>query len=191
MRRKRLLILKIGCFVATICFALVALQWATVIPPLGLGWGDGNRRGGTGYALGLADGSFMFETLYDVKAWGPGTGGNAIKFDGERVGFAGFYYRRYDIHLATADGKRLQGSYGTQTRFWIAPGWLLLLSLGAAALCRKLWVRERRRDREANQVLCRNCGYDLRATLDRCPECGLARATPSLATGRSEQAERT
>jgi hypothetical protein len=175
MRRKRLLMLKIGCFVALVCCAFIALQWVRIVPPLGLGWGDGNRRGGTGYSFGLLDGSFIFETLYDVKPWGPGTGGNAIKFDGEPVGFAGFHYRRYDIRLASADGKRLPGTYGTQTRFWIAPGWLILLSLGAAGICRKLWVNQRRREREGNQ-LCRNCGYDLRATPDRCPECGVARA---------------
>src|SRR5882724_7319892 len=94
------LILKIGCFVALVCCALVAMQWATIVPPLGLGWGDGNRRGGTGYSFGLLDGSLFFETLSGVRPWGPGTGGNAIKFDGEATGFAGFNYRRYDIRLA-------------------------------------------------------------------------------------------
>jgi hypothetical protein len=177
MRRKKLFMLKIGCFIALVGCACIALQWARIVPPLGLGWGDGNRRGGTGYSLGLLDGSLIFETLYDVKPWAPGTGGSAIKFDGEPVGFAGFNYRRYDIRLASPDGKRLPGTYGTQTRFWIAPGWLLLFSLSVAGLCRKLWVNQRRHERDENQ-LCRNCGYDLRATPERCPECGVARAAP-------------
>jgi hypothetical protein len=164
---------KIGCFTALACCAFVALQWVGIAPPLGIGWGDGNRRGGTGYSVGLLDGSLIYETLYDVKPWGPGTGGNAIKFDGETVGFGGFYYRRYDIRLASSDGQRLPGTYGTQTRFWVAPGWLLIVSLGVAGVCWKHWVTRRRRlEREGNQ-LCRNCGYDLRASPDRCPECGV------------------
>ena len=67
--------LKIGCFVALVFCALVALQWAGIVPPLGLGWGDGNRRGGTGYSLGLVNGSPFFETLSGVQPWAPGTGG--------------------------------------------------------------------------------------------------------------------
>lgn len=172
MRHKKLLLVKTGCVLALACCALIALQWATVVSPLGVGWGDGNRRGETGYSLGLLDGALFFETLSDVKPWASGTGGNAIKFDGQSVGFAGFHYRQYDIRLASADGKRLPGTYATQTRFWIAPGWMLLLSLGIAGVCRKLWANQRRRERSANQ-LCRNCGYDLRATPDRCPECGV------------------
>src|SRR5437763_15943499 len=89
MRRKKVLMLKIGCFIALVCCALVSLQWARIVPPLGLGWGDGNRPGGTGYSFGLLDGSLILETLYGVKPWAPGTGGNAIKFDGEPIGFAG------------------------------------------------------------------------------------------------------
>jgi hypothetical protein len=165
------LVLKIGCFLALTGSALVALQWAGAVPPVGVSWGDGNRPGGAGYSVGLLDGSLVVETLSGVRPWAPGTGGSTIKFDGEPTGFAGIHYRRYDIHLAAPDGTRLPGTYGTQRRFWVAPGWTFLLSLGAAALCRRIWVNRRRREREAGR-LCRNCGYDLRATPDRCPECG-------------------
>jgi hypothetical protein len=49
------------------------------------------------------------------------------------------------------------------------PGWMLILSV-AIPLAVALRVAYRRRQPAAGH--CRHCGYDLRATPERCPECG-------------------
>jgi hypothetical protein len=52
----------------------------------------------------------------------------------------------------------------------VFPAWLPTAVFAALPLVRgALFVRRRRRVREG---CCRKCGYDLRATPDRCPECG-------------------
>jgi len=57
-----------------------------------------------------------------------------------------------------------------------APAWFVCLA--AAALAAWRFPRERRRrriDRRRRAGLCPACGYDLRATPERCPECGPVR----------------
>ena len=47
-----------------------------------------------------------------------------------------------------------------------------LTSLAAVSLVRFLGSRKGRAARRAKQGLCPRCGYDLRASKERCPECG-------------------
>jgi hypothetical protein len=59
---------------------------------------------------------------------------------------------------------------GDRARFMVVPDWSILLVLGAPAWSNffHLYVRHRR----MRLGRCPICSYDLRATSDRCPECG-------------------
>ena len=70
------------------------------------------------------------------------------------------------------------------SRFFAVPYWsLFLLTAALPALFLVLWRRGRRRSRVG---LCPTCGYDLRATPERCPECGTQAAAPPAATASHE-----
>jgi hypothetical protein len=56
------------------------------------------------------------------------------------------------------------------------PCWAIVLWL---LITPGMWYRRRRRDRRAAHGFCRSCGYDLRASPERCPECGTPANTES------------
>jgi hypothetical protein len=57
----------------------------------------------------------------------------------------------------------------------VIPHWMLLVLLLVAPVG---WLIGRvKRRRRVQEGCCRQCGYDLRATPDRCPECGTSVAT--------------
>jgi hypothetical protein len=66
-----------------------------------------------------------------------------------------------------AGGKFLNGSLPAEDIIVDVPDWVLA---GAFAVLPAVWVF--RRPRSHRNRCCGNCGYDLRATPDRCPECG-------------------
>jgi hypothetical protein len=65
-------------------------------------------------------------------------------------------------------------------RWWMAPFWFLLMVLAVCPAVVMVGIARRRRIRRRVRLgLCANCGFDLRATPDRCPECGESAAHPS------------
>jgi hypothetical protein len=67
----------------------------------------------------------------------------------------------------------LPAAFETYTRRSASlPLWLLALAAGAWPLASVAMLVRRRRRLRRRPGCCRNCGYDLRATPERCPECG-------------------
>jgi hypothetical protein len=72
------------------------------------------------------------------------------------------------IVLKSQPSSRFPGRSGVVTAVAI-PLWMpLLIIVGYGA-----YKLRRRQSLRGTPVVCANCGYDLRATVDRCPECGL------------------
>ena len=89
----------------------------------------------------------------------------------QKFGFR-FAYRRTGASRSKADA--VQPPWSVQWQ-WIAPNWFaagafsVLPSVAVAG-----WVRHRRRLGRARRGRCWRCGYDLRESRERCPECGEA-----------------
>jgi len=81
------------------------------------------------------------------------------------------------IIMLSGDGK-LPGAFG-QSRWFAIPYATPIVPFAAlpAILLMRAW-RQRRRGRRG---LCRQCGYDLRASPQRCPECGSVQEHPASA----------
>lgn len=65
--------------------------------------------------------------------------------------------------------------------YWIALGLCLLYPIASSAAALKEFVRRTRRE---NSGCCPECGYDLRASVHRCPECGRTIPVPLPGTER-------
>jgi hypothetical protein len=84
---------------------------------------------------------------------------------------------------------RSSGYFGRGGFALVVPDWSLLI---AAALLPFAWLFRRWMGarRKAMEGRCRRCGYDLRATPDRCPECGTQVARRARQPGRTPRQHR-
>jgi hypothetical protein len=84
----------------------------------------------------------------------------------------GFYWADapFDLRLGVGYYSGLNQSTGRYVRLLRVPLWIpAIMFTVLPALWFRMVVRERKRRREG---FCPKCGYDLRATPQRCPECG-------------------
>lgn len=177
---------------ATILFLWVRSYWVAE----GWSWSDGVRVPTAGYQIAwrkvlvshrgrvcfMMDRSFgspaAFRRRLDAKeaAYARGFHYASTRSPGAWWEWLGFEYRThngYPVIASVAIGPPVQ-----LTRMWLAPHW-------AAVVLTIPWPtwwlagRGRRRYR-LRHGLCLQCGYDLRATPERCPECGTV--VPSIAS---------
>jgi hypothetical protein len=172
MSRTRIRILAVACMASSILCAVLAMQRIGMLRPLALGWG--NASTGRAYLIGTR-GGIIFETLAGVKPMPPVV---VIGVDGRPTEGPGFRYHRWSLVAKAKDGTRLPGTYGTKIEIQIGIVWPALLAVGLAVLWRRAVLKQQR----ATVGVCMNCGYDLRATPDRCPECGTVTQSSSAAT---------
>jgi hypothetical protein len=91
-----------------------------------------------------------------------------------------YYFGRHPFRWSiTGEQGTLAVHRGYGWRWDVKAYWVLLAALalpaGRVILARSRQLAAYRADRRRNRVgLCPSCGYDLRATPDRCPECGRA-----------------
>jgi hypothetical protein len=163
MYTMKLWALRLPCVLAIALCVLLALQLAGIVRPLIVGWGDPVKA--RGYAAGLAGG------LYIRIAWGfkqPLATGVPYSVQYlQRFDVAGVSWNRYTMTAGRAPSDPVLAN---TAELRIGIGWPIVVSLLLATLW---WLDSARRRRIARSgQLCAKCGYDLRATPERCPECG-------------------
>jgi hypothetical protein len=74
---------------------------------------------------------------------------------------------------------------------WTAPCWMVAVTTGLpASFIAGAKLRRRLQRHRGGSFNCVSCGYDLRATSDRCPECGTVPTVSSVCTTEGATAQR-
>lgn len=99
---------------------------------------------------------FSFEPLYPSG------------MDLNHPGIRGFSAKGFEFSFFRSDSM-VRFEYRLIAPMW---AWMLLWAF-LPAICGTLYKRRRSVEKRKRKGLCPSCGYDLRPTPDRCPECGI------------------
>ena len=171
MRRTKGLILGVACMMPVALCALLLLQSYAVVPPVGVGWGDGGRA--RGYLL-QCEGPIVFRTASGMKPPPPGNYPYVVQTLAQ-WDRADVSYHRWDMTAGFGPQAPVLGRFA-EVR--VKPAWPLSISLVLVSVWVAGLVRRRHAPRDGRR--CHQCGYDLRATPQRCPECGSVPGAPTV-----------
>ncbi len=151
--------------------------WSFFDPALMIHWGDGHQD--NGYVIWVLKGGVNLQREHALL---PMVANVVVrpKYKGNEWDHFGFSYEKWDVITQTFDGRPLPGVYGTVTGFWFSLMWLNAVSFNSPArwlASPSTWRRNLKNE------TCGKCGYDLRATPERCPECGTLSGTCEDAPG--------
>src|SRR3954447_5637347 len=133
-----------------------------------IGWGRERQAGGDYVAWGVqSEAGLLIFSVMDVP---------------RRSG--GAYAGRYWHEMFLQPGRRMPPAFTTTVRGGpatglVLPHWAVAITTGLPVAVWLAGAYRRRVSRSrSSRGLCPSCGYDLRATRERCPECGAVPAGP-------------
>jgi hypothetical protein len=88
-------------------------------------------------------------------------------------------FGNFGTHMTLDDGRGSEAAFIVSSRAYFVPYWCIA---AGAWLLPAIWFWRWRQWKMRLRGLCVVCGYDLRATPDRCPECG---AVPAIQSSRA------